>query len=286
MGLEMSLDIIQNRLQQYNCQTRMEEINALKEITQEIALMALSKADFFKYAEFHGGTALRILHGMQRFSEDLDFALLKPSDVFDLAKYIETMSRDFEAYGYQVWITERKNVAKTVQKQFLKIDSLGSELNLIYPVNRAERKIKIKFELDTNPPAGANVEIEYLTFPLAFSVLARDLPSQFSGKLHAILCRSFDKGRDWYDFVWFVGNSVKINYKLLKNAIYQQGPWAGKNIHIDHHWVIATLRKIIPTKNWVALTQDISPLLRSMEQDSVKIWSTEFFLKMTERLEK
>lgn len=273
----MSIEVIEQRLATYDCKNRLEEINALKEITQEIALMALSKAEFFKVAEFHGGTALRILYGMQRFSEDLDFALLKPMSHFDLNKYLMHMHDDFEAYGYQVNIMDRSQTTKTVQKQFLKIDSIGKELNLIYPTNKYEKKIKIKFELDTNPPKGAKVELKYQTFPLAYSFIAKDLSSMFAGKLHALMCRTYDKGRDWYDLVWFISNKTPINYELLSNAINQQGPWSGQAISVNKAWILNKLNNKIQTLNWKEIVSDVVHLLKLHEQSSLNVWNEEFF---------
>jgi predicted nucleotidyltransferase component of viral defense system len=280
----VSIEIIEQRLTNYNCKTRLDEINAIKEISQEIALMALSKAGFFKEAEFHGGTALRILYGMNRFSEDLDFALLKPKNDFMLDSYLVHMERDFEAYGFHVKTTDRKDATKTIQKQFLKVDSLGSEFSLIYPGDRSERRIKIKFELDTNPPKGTQTELKYLTFPLAYSVLAKDLPSMFAGKLHALLCRSYEKGRDWYDFIWFVSNKTPINFELLTIAIGQQGPWAEKDIIANKTWLIKNLTEKIHLLNWKNVINDVKPLLNAREQSSLSIWGVEFFLSLLNKL--
>jgi predicted nucleotidyltransferase component of viral defense system len=281
----MSIEIIEQRLAQYQCKTSLDERNALKEITQEIALMALSKANFFKEAEFHGGTALRILYGLQRFSEDLDFALMKPSQAFSLNYYLERMADDFLAYGYKVEISDRTEVQKTVQKQFLKVDSLGKLIHLQYPLNKSERKIKVKFEIDTNPPLGAKTELKYLTFPLAFSILAKDLPSSFSGKLHALLCRSYVKGRDWYDFIWYLTNKSSINFILLKNALYQQGPWKGQSLTINKNWLIEHLAAKVQSIDWDEVKQDVLPLLRANEISSLDLWKKDFFLALVVRLQ-
>lgn len=280
----MSIEVIEQRLTSYDCKDRAEEINALKEITQEIALMSLSRADFFKVAEFHGGTALRILYNVQRYSEDLDFALLKPNQDFDLMRYLEHMEEDFKAYGYDIQIADRKGANKTVQKQFLKVDSLGKELSLIYPKNKSERRIKIKFELDTNPPEGANTELKYITFPLAFSLIAKDLPSLFAGKCHALLCRPYEKGRDWFDFIWFISNQTEINYELLTNAIYQYGPWAGQNIHINQQWIKNELIQKIEAIIWKDMAQDVSALLKPQEQKTLNLWGVDFFKELVGRI--
>lgn len=280
----MSVEIIERRLATYQSKTVLEEQQALKEITQEIALMALSKSDFFKEAEFHGGTALRILYGLQRFSDDLDFALLSPRNDFDLSKYLESMKEDFQAYGYEVDISDRTEVQKNVQKQFLKVDSLGKLLQLQYPSNKSHKKIKVKFEVDTNPPIGAITEIKYLTFPLAFSVLAKDLPSSFAGKLHALLCRTFNKGRDWYDFIWYVSNRVSINLKLLENALVQQGPWQSQRLSVDKEWLLENLINKVQSINWEEMKRDVFPLLKLNEVPSLSVWKEEFFLAQVEQL--
>ncbi len=280
----MSIDIIQQRLKQYDCKTKLDEQNALKEITQEIALLALSKAHFFKEAEFHGGTALRVLYNLQRFSEDLDFALIKPNPNFQLSQYLQHMTNEFQAFGYEIEISDRKEVHKTVQKQFIKVDSIGKLLNLQYPLNRADRSIRIKFEIDTNPPLGAETEIKFLTFPLPFSILAKDLPSSFAGKLHALLCRQYDKGRDWYDFIWYITYKTPINLPLLSHALKQQGPWQGENISVNHNWIISALKNKIETLNWAAVKQDVTPLLKPNDIESLRLWGIDFFLAQLDTL--
>jgi len=280
----MSVDIIQQRLYQYQSKTRLDEQNALKEITQEIALLALSKADFFKEAEFHGGTALRILYSLQRFSEDLDFALLTPNPDFKLNHFLEHMSDEFEAFGYKIQISDRSEVKKTVQKQFIKVDSLGKLFNLQFPLNKADRQIRIKFEIDTNPPKGATTEIKFLTFPLPFSILAKDLPSSFAGKIHALLCRSYDKGRDWYDFIWYVTYKTPINLNLLKHALVQQGPWQGKALTVNVNWLYSALKNKIQSIQWESLKQDVSPFLKPNEAEGLTLWGAPFFLVQLEKM--
>ncbi len=280
----MSIEIVQQRLDSYKTKTRLDEQNALKEITQEIALMALSKADFFKSAEFHGGTALRILYGLNRFSEDLDFALLKPNSHFDLNHYLKYMTEEFEAFGYHVHVDDRAAIKKTVQKQFLKVDSLGKLLNLQYPLNKADRQIKIKFEIDTNPPVGATTEIKFVIFPTPFSVVAKDLPSSFAGKLHALLCRTYDKGRDWYDFIWYLQNKTSVNFKLLTNALHQQGPWQGQELLINNDWLIQQLRLKILSINWNDIKNDVRVFLKPNELSSLELWKTDFFLSLLDKL--
>ena len=280
----MDIEVVQQRLDSYHCKTRQDEHNALKEITQEIALMALSKTDFFKLAEFHGGTALRILHSLQRFSEDLDFALLAPNADFDLNHYLFHVSEEFEAFGYKINISDRSDVQKTVQKQFLKVDSLGKMLTVQYPMTRSDRQIKIKFEVDTNPPTGANTEIKFLLFPIPFSVLAKDLPSSFAGKIHALLCRKYNKGRDWYDFIWYMQNRVPVNYELLANALKQVGPWQDQGLSIDRKWLVEQFKVKINSIDWEMLKNDVKPLLKPSDLAGLALWKAEFFLELAKKI--
>lgn len=282
----MTVGIIQDRLNQYQCVTALDEENAIKEITQEIALLALSRRDFFQVAEFHGGTALRILYGLQRFSEDLDFALLSPNTTFNFVPYIDELAEEFREFGYDLEIQDRSKANANVRKAFLKDNSIGKVLDLNFPLyKRNPKKIQIKLELDVNPPEGALTEIKYLDFPLPYSILAKNLPSSFSGKLHAILCRSYLKGRDWYDFIWYVSRSTQINYNLLENAIRQNGPWQGSHILVNKLWLLDQLTKKIESIEWEEAKQDVTRFLNPIDQEGLKVWNKSFFLSRVEKLE-
>lgn len=281
----MAITVIQNRLNQYQCQSALEEENALKEITQEIALLALSRSEFFSHAEFHGGTALRILYGLQRFSEDLDFALIKPNSDFELGFFLDHMIEEFQEYGYEIEVNDRSKADNTIKKAFLKDWSLGKELKLQHPIHDRNRKtLRIKLEVDVNPPRGAITELKYLDFPLPYSILCKDLPSSFAGKVHALLCRPYLKGRDWFDFVWYVSQGVKINFELLQNAINQIGPWQKQNISIGGKWLIAQLQRKIDQVDWGKAKLDLVRFLKPRDQKSLEIWSAPFFQNRIEKL--
>lgn len=271
----MSIDIIKQRLMTYSCKTSQEEEQALKEISQEIILMGLSRQGFFSTAEFHGGTALRILYGLPRFSEDLDFALLKPDPTFTLTPYLKNLTDELRAFGYEFEIKDRSQTDNTVKKAFLKDDSIGKIMML--KRTSTARKLTIKLEIDTNPPLGAQTEIKYLDFPSPFGITAKDLPSSFAGKLHALLCRSYIKGRDWYDFIWYISRKIPINFSLLKHALQQQGPWKGQTLNIDVKWVADALNAKIDSIDWKTAIQDIQPFIQSHEQFSLQVWGSEFF---------
>ncbi len=208
----MSIKIIQDRLDSYHCKTALEEELALREITQEVALAALARTDFFMFAAFQGGTCLRIFYGTNRFSEDFDFILKEPDKSFDLQPYLKGLLDELLAYGSELELTDRSKAKMAVKKAFLKDASIGKLLQLNHlRANRSRRKIRIKLEIDTNPPAGSNYEMKYLDFPFVSSVTVQDLPSLFAGKLHALLCREYAKGRDWYDFIWYTSRGAEIN---------------------------------------------------------------------------
>lgn len=281
----MAINIIQDRLNQYDCRTPLDEENAIKEITQEIALLALSRKEFFQIAQFHGGTALRILYGLQRFSEDLDFALLTPDTSFDFMPFLRELSDEFREFGYEIEIQDRSKANNNIRKAFLKDNSIGKILELNFPVHaRNAKKIQIKLEIDVNPPQGATSEIKYLDFPLAYAILANDIPSSFAGKIHALLCRSYLKGRDWYDFIWYVSRGAQINFSLLESAINQNGPWATSQQKVNKQWLQNHLSKKIEGINWDDAKNDVARFLKPIEQDALKLWSKDFFLSRLEKL--
>jgi hypothetical protein len=279
----MSTTLIQEKLLSYQCQTILEQENALKEITQEIALMALARSGFFRVAAFQGGTCLRILYNLDRFSEDLGFVLEKPDPDFNWGQYINSMREEFSAYGYTLEVEDRTKLAKSIRIAFLKADSEGGIL-LLKDIRTNRPKIKIKLEIDTNPPAGSTFELKYLDFPLAYSIKTQDLPSLFAGKCHALLCRDYIKGRDWYDFLWYVSRQTPINFILLTHAIAQMGPWKNLDVSVTQTWFLHTLETKINNINWLAAKQDVARFLKARELSTLELWSTEFFLSRLEKL--
>lgn len=279
----MSIEIVQQRVLDYQPQTLIEQSHALKEIAQEIALMSLARANFFKIAAFQGGTCLRILYKLQRFSEDLDFVLLKPDRTFSWSKYISNMATEFKHYGYNLELQDRSKLDKNVKSAFLKADSIGGQLIL---KNRLTNKatIKIKLEVDSNPPAGSTYEIKYLDFPQAFGINVQDLSSLFASKIHALLCRPFVKGRDWYDFIWYVARDTIVNFELLTSAINQYGPWAGENIIVDKKWLLNQLSAKINDIDWELAKTDVIRFLKPIDVQSLDIWSKDFFTSRVEKV--
>ncbi len=214
----------------------------MKEIYQEIALSALARSDFFKLAAFQGGTALRIVHQLQRFSEDLDFVLLTQHESFQWEPYLKVIELEFKSLGIVLGIKDRADAKGGTA--FLKEDSFARILELTYDrLPSDEQKITIKLEVDTLPPEGSGFENAVLTYPYPFSILIQDLPSLFASKCHALLCRKYEKGRDWFDFLWYLLKKVPVNDFLLKNALYQAGPYKKKDIPCNKKWLYKEFEK-------------------------------------------
>jgi predicted nucleotidyltransferase component of viral defense system len=270
-------DIIQNRLDNfYNVKTSEDELNALKEITQEVVLYSLYQVNFFDEACFLGGTCLRIVHSLDRFSEDLDFSTREKKKNFNLDKYLENAMKIMKPYGYDLSIDDKDLKNKTVQARFLKDESIKKVLTFKHKQDERQ-KIKVKIEIDTDPPKGAIYKNEFIDFPEDFQVLAYDPSSLMSGKIHALLCREYSKGRDWYDFSWYVKNNYSPNYTLLKNALKQLGPWKGKNIEVDEKFIKDELIKKINQTDWNDIKVDVRKFLNATKAQALNLWGIEFF---------
>jgi len=281
----MSVQIVQEKLSAYNCQSTQEEMFALREITQELVLTALSRSDFFKVAAFQGGTCLRILHSLDRFSEDLDFVLKETNNRFDLVNFLKNIEIELNAYGYEPTFKDRSTIDASVKKGFIKDTSIGKLLELHYvQTNSRPKAIRIKIEVDTNPPAGSHYETRRLDWPLAFAVTLQDLPSLFAGKCHALLCREYVKGRDWYDLLWYVARKVPINALLLKNALVQQGPWKDKKLTLNDRWLQDAFQNKIQSVDWKEAKQDIQRFLKPNQLQQLDQWNEKFFLETVSKI--
>lgn len=282
----MSIKLMQERLDSYACKSVIEEEHAIREITQEVILAALGRTDFFKYALFQGGTCLRIFYGLNRFSEDMDFILKETNHDFSLEPQLRIVSNELKAYGYDIEILDRSRMDLAVKKAFLKDDSLGKVLQFQYTGKTgSHRKIRIKLEVDANPPSGSGMEIKYVDFPFISSVAVQDQPSLFAGKIHALLCREYMKGRDWYDFLWYTSQNIGINYEFLGSALRQQGPWKDEKIQVDAKWCLDQLTNTITAVNWQQAREDVRRFVKSTEHPSLELWSKELFLYQLNKIE-
>jgi predicted nucleotidyltransferase component of viral defense system len=284
-------DAIERMLAKYEPESVDETVRALREIIQEIALLGLWRARFFEHAAFYGGTALRILHGIDRFSEDLDFSLLQPNPEFSLARFSSALEEEVRAFGFNLRVESvNKSVESAVQSAFLKANT-RNELLVIEADERLTRNVppgqvlKIKIEVDTDPPPGFMTTTRYLLQPIPFAVRCYTLPSLFAGKLHALLFRKWNnrvKGRDWYDLVWYAAHHPQVNLHHLEQRMRQTGQWSG-NTRLTAERFHELMNDAIDRLNMEQARQDVSPFVK--DQQALDIWSREFFRDVAGRIE-
>jgi len=277
--------VLSGKIREYAPANPVEQENVLQELMQHYVLSSLSRAGLFVEAMFHGGTCLRIVCGMNRFSEDLDFLLKQPDPSFRWQRYLESVRKDCAQEGIPFEVQDKSQAGTAVQKAFLKTDSIGKILTLDLPFERYQaRKIRIKLEIDANPPAGSTFTTSYITFPVTAPLTTQSLESGFALKLHALLCRSYVKGRDWYDFVWYVARKTKPDLDLLRNALQQLGPWAGQPVTVTMRWVQESVEGAIRRIDWTAARADVQRFLPLREQEGLRAWSADFFLHHLTRM--
>lgn len=292
----MTHPAITNMLNRYDLSTADSSYDALREILQEIVLVALYDAGFFKHAAFYGGTALRILHQLPRFSEDLDFSLLKPQPNFNLTPFQQAIIETLQAYGFDVTITiKNKSATSAVASAFIKGNTQEHLINIQAPtaITQAihkEQKIKIKLEVDTDPPLEFQTE-EVLRFvPRAYNVKAFTLPSLFAGKMHAVLCRAWGnrpKGRDWYDLVWYLGRRTELDLTHLQARLAQSCKYLESNSialpeKITRETVIKLLEQRIKSLDVKKAKDDVLPFIQDSRE--LDLWSPEFFKQAIQQL--
>ena len=271
-------DIIQARLASYKPANALEEENVTKEIIQEIALYGLWRAKFFDVAVFQGGTSLRILHKLPRFSEDLDFMLVEPDADFDWQPYLKILTATFEEYGLKPETSSREQMDKRIRQAVIKDNSIANQLDLSFAGNDPRRKLKIKLEIDVEPPACSKDDYSFLDFPVDYEVRHQDMASNFALKIHALLCREYLKGRDWFDFSWYVAQGVFPNLRHLEAALRQFGPWSDENaLEVTTGWLESALTDKIRSIDWDEASNDVRRFLRPSEEESLSLWGERFF---------
>lgn len=281
--------VLKNMLDKYEIKNSIDETNAMKEIIQEIVICGLSRGGFFNEAAFYGGTALRIFYGLNRFSEDLDFALLKPNKDFDLSKYFPFIEKEVQAYGLNLSITEKeKTKDSNIMSAFLKGDT-KEHILMFFPNENMQnttslKNIKIKFEVDINPPSGAKYDLKYKLLPSPHQVKLYDEASLFAGKIHAILCRNWNyrtKGRDLYDYIFYLSKNISVNLELVKEKLIDSNVLKG-NDNFD----INVLKEMLTAKfneiNYNDAKEDVIAFIE--DKDSLNLWAKEFFIEITKNL--
>jgi predicted nucleotidyltransferase component of viral defense system len=278
--------MIKEWIESYNPKNREQVNQALREIMQEIALAGLQRSGFFEKAAFYGGTALRIFHQLDRFSEDLDFSLLESDEHFSLNHYLNGVVDEFAAMGMKVSIVEKNKTQKTnVDSAFLKSNTLWTELNLetILPEMHVSgnMNIKIKIEIDTAPPPGFLTEEKLLLKPFSFYVRCYQLPDLFAGKIHALLFRKLKqriKGRDWYDMEWYIRKGVRLNKTHFIQRAIDSNDLSTKEI--SNVEFLELLRAKIESTSINAIKEDVVRFID--DENKLTIWSKQYFLDLIE----
>ena len=283
-------EAVSRLLAKYEPKSVDDSVRALREIIQEVALLGLWRAKFFEHAAFYGGTALRILYGLDRFSEDLDFSLLAPSPDFNLARYMASLEEELQAFGFNVRVEMvDKAVESAVQSAFLKANT-RNELLVIEAGEElagqvaAGQVLKVKIEVDTDPPPGFSTSTRYLLQPIPFAVRSYSLPDLFAGKMHAILFRKWKnrvKGRDWYDLIWYAANHPQLNLGHLEQRMRQTGHWSGE-LSLSPVAFSDLLLEAIDLLDVNQARKDVAPFVK--DQQMLTLWSHDFFRDIASRI--
>jgi predicted nucleotidyltransferase component of viral defense system len=275
----------------YECQRLEDTARALREIMQEIALLGLWRSKFFENAAFYGGTAMRVLYGLDRFSEDLDFSLLKPMKQFDISKYLAALQKELEAFGFDVRVEQRNKAVKSaVQSAFLKANTLNQLMvietaeEILHQVPRGQ-VLKVKLEVDTDPPPGFSTQTKYLLQPIPFAVRTYALPDLFAGKMHAVLCRRWKtrvKGRDWYDLVWYAAHHPQLHLSHLEQRMRQSDHWKEEKA-LSAKFFETLMQNAIDRLDVDQARREVEPFVSNPA--SLEIWSRDFFRDVASRIQ-
>ena len=271
------MTIFDEMVAELNPQTAMEKRNIQHEVMQQIALSGLQRGGFFEHAAFYGGTCLRIFHGLRRFSEDMDFTLMGKNLDVHLEDYFPQIVEAFKLTGREVEIQkkEKRSFGK-VESAFLKDNTAVYDIAF-----KTEKSIKVKIELDTDPPLGFETEQKLLLKPFSFMVRCVTLPDLFAGKMHALVYRNWQtrvKGRDWYDFEWYVANKVPLDFHHLQTRIREfNGMELSREVFLTH------LKERLATADMNMVKQDVLRFLRT-DPHSLDIWSNDYFLQLADMI--
>lgn len=272
----MNSEIYNIMLSGYDMSTEQQRRNATFEVNQQVILAGLYNGGFFDVAAFYGGTCLRIFYGLQRFSEDMDFSLLLPDKEFDFTKYFKPIIDEFAIVGRQVEISRKD------KKSFGKVDSAFLKDNTdVYDVTfNTERSIKIKIEVDTQPPLKFRTEQKLLMLPHSFMTRCFVLPDLFAGKMHALVYRGWKnrvKGRDWYDFEWYIRHNVPLDFNHLAERVLQFN-----NEIITKEVFMVRLKEKLSSVNIKQVKDDVMPFVKDVRE--LDIWSNDYFVQLADMI--
>lgn len=272
----MNNSIFDEMLSRYDTDGDSNMRNALYEVMQQVVLSGLYRGGFFKEAAFYGGTCLRIFHGLKRFSEDMDFSLVEKNPSFSLETFFPAIIEEARLLGRDVTITrkDKRNFGR-VESAFLKDNT--DVYNITF---QTERALKIKIEVDTNPPLHFNTEQKLLLRPFSFNVRCFTLPDLYAGKMHALVFRQWKnrvKGRDWYDFEWYVRNNIPLDFGHLRVRTSEfNGMDLTKDLFIDR------LKERLSSTDIENVKADVVPYV--MDRRELDIWSNDYFLQLSDMI--
>ena len=271
-----TMTIFDEMVAAYNPQNADQRLNAQHQAMQQIVLAGLQKGGFFEHAAFYGGTCLRIFHNLPRFSEDMDFSLTEKNPTIHLENYFQAIQDVFAFTGKEVVITKKEKLNfGRVESAFLKEDTSAYDIAF-----RTEKTIKVKIELDTDPPLLFDTEQKLLMKPYSLMVRCFTLPDLFAGKMHALVYRNWKtriKGRDWYDFEWYIRFNVPLNFRHLQERIRE---FSGQEVSKDEFMHL--LRERLSTADINQVKQDVLPFVD--RPSDLDIWSNEYFLQIAEMI--
>ncbi|MBT3582991.1 nucleotidyl transferase AbiEii/AbiGii toxin family protein [Candidatus Woesearchaeota archaeon] len=280
--------MIKEWIEEYNPQNEEEILSALREIMQEITLAGLSRTDFFEKVACYGGTALRIFYGLDRYSEDLDFSLLKPDSNFSIEPYFKAVLDEFKSLGLTVSIKGKEKTKQTaIDSAFLKAETIWQEIVLEDIIKetgvRSNKTLKIKIEVDRQPPLNFKTEEKLLLRPFSFYVKCFAKPSLFAGKMHALLFRNWKnrvKGRDWYDLEWYVKKGIPLDVNHFLARAKDTNDWQDDSI--SNEQIIELLDAKIKSVSFSSIKEDVVRFIQN--DDVLKIWSPEYFKDLIEKI--
>lgn len=272
------MGVIEQMLARYPDREGQRDL-ALREVMQEIALAGLYRGGFFDKAAFYGGTCLRIFYGLPRFSEDLDFSLLRADPDFSLEPYFRAIQNEFSAFGFEVTLkVKEKRVDSAVESAFLKKTSSLYDLAI-----KGKKTLKIKLEVDKDPPGGFATQEQLLLQPFSFYAKCFAMPDLFAGKMHALLFRKWNnrvKGRDWYDFEWYVRQGAGLGLSHFVERARQSGDIGLKTL--DEQGFLALLHERIDTLDVRSAKMDVERFIP--EPADLNIWSRDYFHALADRV--
>lgn len=276
--------MIEEWLKSYNPQSSLELQNAKREVFQEITLSGLNRAGFFEHACFYGGTALRIFYNLDRYSEDLDFSLLRKNLDFSLVDCIPYIENEFATLGLSTItkIKEKKSFS-VIESAFLKDNTNWYQLDVGF-TGHSQKKLKIKLEVDRDPPLNFRIESKLLTRPYTQYINCMVKEHLFAGKMHALLFRAWvnnEKGRDWYDLMWYIKMGIPLGLHHFNSRAEQTCHLIDGNFYNEKSLKEALHRRIEKLNLEMALI-DIKRFV--YEKREIDIWSKDYFHQLADHL--